>query len=219
MSTHSFCFALLPGKIICHPHYWNYHTCRERSKAWRITIVTGWAPVQCHENVIASFSTWLDSTTSTHSVRNWLLSDWNVYITAGIFFALVVIIHFSLSLTIQLIQCPHNFHVTSYLCIVMSHSRNFLYEIKEFLHNEEQFVSSFVKESREHYDHLLFFKHTSTPSKKRLFDASVNHTVAGFVKEVICMHDIHWFGYYRKHHCDCYYYPAFSTLPKRELSS
>ena len=71
------------------------------------------------------------------------------------------------------------------LCILMSHSRNFIHEIKEFFHDEEQFVSSFVKESREHYDYLLFFKQTATPSKKRLFDASVNHTVSGFVEEVI----------------------------------
>ena len=99
MSTHSFCFALLLGKIICHPHYWNHQTCRERSEVWRITVVTRWAPVQCHENVITPFSTWFDSTTSTHSVRNWLLSDWNVYITARSFFALVVIIDFSWSLT------------------------------------------------------------------------------------------------------------------------
>ena len=108
-----------------------------------------------------------------------------MYITARSFFCISGYYRFQLVFDYKLIQCPHNFHVTSYLCIVMSHSRNFLYEIKEFLHNEEQFVSSFMKESREHYDHLLFFKHTSSPSKKRLFDASVNHTVAGFVEEVI----------------------------------
>ena len=73
------------------------------------------------------------------------------------------------------------------LCILMSHSRNFIHEIKEFFHDEEQFVSSFVKDSREHYDYLLFFKQTATPSKKRLFDASVNHTVSGFVEEVITL--------------------------------
>ena len=58
-------------------------------------------------------------------------------------------------------------------------------EIKGFLRNEEQFVLSFVKTSRKHYDDFLFPNHTSTPSKKWLPDASVKHTVRGFVKEVM----------------------------------
>ena len=82
------------------------------------------------------------------------------------------------------------------ISLFIFHSRNFIFEIymneKQFPQSEEQFVTSFLTKSREHYGCLLFPKHTSTPSEKHLFDAaSVNHTVAGFVKEVICMHDIH----------------------------
>ena len=58
-------------------------------------------------------------------------------------------------------------------------------EIKEFLRDEEQFVLSFVKTSRKHYNDFLFPGNTSTPSKKWLPDASVKHTVEGFVKEVM----------------------------------
>ena len=113
-----------------------------------------------------------------HNCKNsFNISDYYTYISAS-----GVIVYISFSLSIGLISM---YDLTSLLCILISHSRNFLYEIKEFLHDEEQFVSSFVKEPREHYDHLLFFRHTSTPSKKRLFDASVSHTVAGFVEEVI----------------------------------
>ena len=74
-------------------------------------------------------------------------------------------------------------------------SRNFTFEIymneKQFLGSEEHFVSSFLTKSRKHYGCLLLPKHTSTPSKKYLFEASVNHTVAGFVEEVNSMHDIY----------------------------
>ena len=68
---------------------------------------------------------------------------------------------------------------------LMSHSRDFMNVVKEFLWNEEQFVLSFVRNSRKHYDHFLFPKHTLTPIKKSLYDASVKHSVAGFVEEVI----------------------------------
>lgn len=68
---------------------------------------------------------------------------------------------------------------------LMSHSRDFMNVVKEFLWNEEQFVLSFVRNSRKHYDHFLFPKHTLTPIKKSLHDASVKHNVAGFVEEVI----------------------------------
>ena len=85
-----------------------------------------------------------------------------------------------------------------YVCMIsllIFHSRNFIFEIymneKQIHHSEEQFVTSFLTKSREHYGCQLFPKHTSTLSKKNLFDASVNHTLTGFVKEVICMHDIH----------------------------
>jgi len=56
-----------------------------------------------------------------------------------------------------------------------------------FFRDERQFVSSFLKGSRERYNHLLFPKnpnHTSTLSLKHLYDASNDHTVGGFVQEV-----------------------------------
>ena len=57
----------------------------------------------------------------------------------------------------------------------------------DFLRDERQFVSSFLKVSRERYNHLLFPKnpnHTSTLSLKHLYDASNDHTIRGFVQEV-----------------------------------
>ena len=84
------------------------------------------------------------------------------------------------------IECVPNWLCVNTSCVhLMSHCRNFMDEIKGFLRDEEQFVLSFVKTSRKHYGRFLFPKHTSTPSKKWLSDASVKHTVEGFVKEVM----------------------------------
>lgn len=59
--------------------------------------------------------------------------------------------------------------------------RNFIFENQEQLvQNEEQFVSSFVRKSREHYA-CLFDAHDSA---LKFSDASVDHTVRGFVGEV-----------------------------------
>jgi len=55
----------------------------------------------------------------------------------------------------------------------------------KFLHDEEQFVSSFLESPREHrYGRLLFPSNTSTLNTKQLADASISHTVGGFVEEV-----------------------------------
>ena len=82
-------------------------------------------------------------------------------------------------------------HYVYMIGLLIFHSRNFIFEIymneKQILDSEEQFVTSFLTKSREHYGCQLFPKHTSTLSKKHLFDASFNHTVEGFVKEVICI--------------------------------
>ena len=60
-----------------------------------------------------------------------------------------------------------------------------MYEIiqnqEQLFQNEDQFVSSFVKTSRDHYA-CLFHEHGSA---LKLSDASVDHSVAGFVGEVI----------------------------------
>ena len=45
-------------------------------------------------------------------------------------------------------------------------------------------MSSFLKVSRECYDRLLFPKNASALSSKHLSDASIAHTVGGFVEEV-----------------------------------
>lgn len=59
--------------------------------------------------------------------------------------------------------------------------RNFIFENQEQLvQNEEQFVSSFVRTSRAHYT-CLFDAHDSA---FKFSDASVDHTVQGFVGEV-----------------------------------
>ena len=52
---------------------------------------------------------------------------------------------------------------------------------KQLVQNEEEFVSSFVRASREHYA-CVFPKHGS---RSKFSDASVDHTVEGFVREVI----------------------------------
>ena len=75
------------------------------------------------------------------------------------------------------------------ICILF-HSRNVVLGITDFLHDEKQFVSSFLKRSRECYNCLLFPKnpnHPSILSSKHLFDASVTHTIEGFVEEVKIM--------------------------------
>jgi len=54
----------------------------------------------------------------------------------------------------------------------------------DFLCDERQFVSSFLKMSRECYGRLLFLNSTSTLNTKHLSDASVTHSVGGFVEEV-----------------------------------
>jgi len=55
----------------------------------------------------------------------------------------------------------------------------------KFLRDEKQFVSSFLESPREHcYGRLLFPSNTSTLNNKQLADASVSHTVKGFVAEV-----------------------------------
>ena len=63
--------------------------------------------------------------------------------------------------------------------------RNFIFKVphnhKQLVQNEEEFVSSFVRASREHYARV-FPKHAST---FKFSDASTDHTVEGFVKEVI----------------------------------
>jgi len=51
---------------------------------------------------------------------------------------------------------------------------------EQLLQNEEQFVSSFVRTSREHYA-CLFSAHDSALKST---EASVDHTVQGFVREV-----------------------------------
>ena len=65
----------------------------------------------------------------------------------------------------------------------------------DFLCDERQFVSSFLKMSRECYGRLLFLKspnHTSTLNTRHLYDASVSHTVRGFVEEVKqCVNLVH----------------------------
>jgi len=68
----------------------------------------------------------------------------------------------------------------------LQHIRNFVFNMMGFFRDERQFVSSFLKVSRERYNHLLFPKnpnHTSTLSLKHLYDASNDHTVGGFVQE------------------------------------
>ena len=62
------------------------------------------------------------------------------------------------------------------------HFRNFIVAVKEFLHSENEFVSFFMKASREHYGRLLF--RDNTCDLRKHCDASVNHTVEGFVQEV-----------------------------------
>ena len=62
--------------------------------------------------------------------------------------------------------------------------RDFILHTMEFLHSEEEFVSSFMKASKEHYGRLLFPNNTATLSSKYV-DASVAHTVHGLVDEVI----------------------------------
>ena len=53
----------------------------------------------------------------------------------------------------------------------------------KFLHDEKQFVSSFLESPRKHrYGHLLF--PSNTLNTKQLADASISHTVGGFVEEV-----------------------------------
>ena len=53
----------------------------------------------------------------------------------------------------------------------------------KFLRDEKQFVSSFLESPREHcYGRLLF--PSNTLNTKQLADASVSHTVKGFVAEV-----------------------------------
>ena len=65
---------------------------------------------------------------------------------------------------------------------ILTSCRNFIFENQEELvQNEEQFVSSFVRTSRDHYA-CLFPAHDSA---LKFSDASVNHTVQGFVGEVI----------------------------------
>ena len=86
--------------------------------------------------------------------------------------------------TLNVILIDSVSYITSCMHL-MSHSRDFMNVVKEFLWNEEQFVLSFLQNSRRHYDHFLFPKQTLTPDKKCLSDASVKHTVAGFVEEVI----------------------------------
>ena len=51
---------------------------------------------------------------------------------------------------------------------------------EQLLQNEDQFVSSFVRTSRDHYA-CLFHEHSAF----KFSDASVDHSVAGFVGEVI----------------------------------
>lgn len=69
-----------------------------------------------------------------------------------------------------------NLHLLTY------HFRKFIVAVKEFLHSEKEFVSFFMKASREHYGHLLF-RDNSCDLRKHC-DASVSHTVEGFVQEV-----------------------------------
>jgi len=69
----------------------------------------------------------------------------------------------------------------------LQHIRNFIYSTMDFLQDERQFLSSFLEMSREFYDRLLFLENpncTSTLNTKHLSDASVTHTVGGFVEEV-----------------------------------
>jgi len=63
----------------------------------------------------------------------------------------------------------------------------------KFLCDEKQFVSSFLESPREHrYDRLLFPSNTSTLNTKQLADASISHTVGGFVEEVKqCVNLVH----------------------------
>jgi len=79
--------------------------------------------------------------------------------------------------------------------ILIPHSRTFVFDTMDFLRDERQFISSFLKVSRERYGHLLFLKspnHTSTLNTRHLYDASVSHTVRGFVEEVKqCVNLVH----------------------------
>jgi len=67
----------------------------------------------------------------------------------------------------------------------LQHVGDFIQELMKFLRDEKQFVSSFLESPREHcYGRLLFPSNTSILNTKQLADASVSHTVKGFVAEV-----------------------------------
>ena len=78
--------------------------------------------------------------------------------------------------------------VLSQACILIVwlifHSRDFVDETRDFLLDEQQFVSFFLKVSRERYSRLLFPNQTSTLNTKHLLGASITQTVKGFVEEV-----------------------------------